>query len=69
MLAYRIIEIDSRVIVGTEQEAILICTNLEVARRVVADALAPAMKPLRRPAPGSARETSRAIQASGSATR
>jgi hypothetical protein len=69
MGAYRITEIDSRVIVGTEQESILICTSLDVARRVIADALAPAIKPLRRPAPESAPETSPASQASESATR
>jgi hypothetical protein len=69
MGAYRITEIDSRVIVGTEQESILICTSLDVARRVIADALAPAIKPLRRPAPISAPETSPASQASESATR
>jgi hypothetical protein len=69
MLAYRITEIDSRVIVGTEQEPVLICTSLEMARRVIADALAPAIKPLKRPAPKSASETSPASQASESATR
>jgi hypothetical protein len=74
MPAYRITEIDSRIIVGTEQESILICTSLEVARRVIADALAPATKlPTtklpRRPAPESAPETSQANPASGSATR
>ena len=69
MPAYRITEIDSRIVVGTEQESILICTSLDVARRVIADALAPATKPLKRPAPGSARETSPANPASGSATR
>jgi len=30
MPAYRITEIDSRVVVGTEQEAVLICTSLDV---------------------------------------
>ena len=69
MPAYRITEIDSRVVVGTEQESVLICTNLDVARRVIADALAPATKPLRRPAPKSAQETSPASPASESATR
>jgi hypothetical protein len=69
MAAYRIIEIGSRVIVGTEQESILICTSLDMARRVIADALAPAIKPLRRPAPESAPETSPASPASESATR
>ena len=38
MLAYRIIKIDSRIIVGTEEEAILVCTSLKVARQAVADA-------------------------------
>jgi hypothetical protein len=69
MPAYRITEIDSRIVVGTEQESVLICTSLDVARRVIADALAPAMKPLRRPAPKSAPETSPASPASESATR
>jgi hypothetical protein len=69
MPAYRITEIDSRIVVGTEQESVLICTSLDVARRVIADALAPATKPLKRPAPRPARETSPASPASGSATR
>ena len=69
MPAYRITEIDSRVIVGTEQESVLICTSLDVARRVIADALAPATKPLKRPAPKSAPETSPANPVSESATR
>ena len=38
MAAYRITERDSRFIVGTEQEAILICRSLEVAHQAVADA-------------------------------
>jgi len=38
MPAYRITEIDSRIVVGTEQEPVLICTSLDVARRVIADA-------------------------------
>jgi hypothetical protein len=69
MPAYRITEIDSRVIVGTEQESVLICTSLDMARRVIADALAPTIKPLKRPAPKSAPETSPANPASESATR
>jgi hypothetical protein len=69
MPAYRITEIDSRIIVGTEQESVLICTSLDMARRVIADALAPAVKPLKRPAPKSAPETSPANPASESATR
>jgi len=54
MLSYRITETDSRIIVGTEQEAVLVCTNIDIARRVVADALSPATKRLRRPATGPA---------------
>lgn len=69
MPAYRITEINSRIVVGTEQESVLICTSLDMARRVIADALAPAIKPLRRPVPKSARETSPASPASGNATR
>ena len=69
MPAYRITEIDSRIIVGTEQESVLICTNLDMARRVIADALAPAVKPLKRPAPKSEPETSPASPVSESATR
>ena len=69
MGAYRITEIDSRVMVGTEQEYVLVCTSLDVARRVIADALAPAIKPLKRPAPKAAPETSPASPASESATR
>jgi hypothetical protein len=69
MPAYRITEIDSRIIVGTEQESVLICTSLDMARRVIADALAPAIKPLRRPAPKSAPETSPASPVSESAKR
>jgi hypothetical protein len=38
MAVYRIIERDHRFIVGTEQEAILICRSREVARQAVADA-------------------------------
>jgi hypothetical protein len=38
MLAYRITEIDSRIVVGTDDEPILVCTSLEVARQAVADA-------------------------------
>jgi hypothetical protein len=38
MLAYRITEIDSRIVVGTEDEPILVCTSLEVAHQAVADA-------------------------------
>jgi hypothetical protein len=68
MPAYRITEIDSRVVVGTEQEAVLICTSLDVARRVVAEALSPATKFARRPAPGSAQETSPASPVEENAT-
>jgi hypothetical protein len=38
MLAYRITEIDSRIVVGTEDGPILVCTSLEVAHQAVADA-------------------------------
>jgi hypothetical protein len=38
MAAYRIKVLGSCFVVGTEDEAILICKNLEVARRAVADA-------------------------------
>jgi len=68
MPAYRITEIDSRVVVGTEQEAVLICTSLDVARRVVAEALSPATKFARRPARVSAPETSPASPVEESAT-
>ena len=69
MLAYRITEIDSRIVVGTEQEPILICTSLDMARQVVADALAPATKPLKPRARQSAPETSPASPVEESATR
>ena len=38
MFTYRIIEIDSRITVGTEKEPVLVCANIEVAQQVVADA-------------------------------
>ena len=38
MFAYRITEDDSRIIVGTEQEQILVCATREVAHRAIADA-------------------------------
>ncbi len=38
MVIYRITERDHRFIVGTEQEAVLICRTLEVAHQAVADA-------------------------------
>jgi hypothetical protein len=38
MFTYRITERDQRFIVGTEQEAVLICRSLDVAHRAVADA-------------------------------
>jgi hypothetical protein len=38
MTAYRIIERNARFIVGTEQEAVLICRSFEVAHQAVADA-------------------------------
>lgn len=38
MAAYRIKTLGSRIVVGTEDEAVLICKNLDVARQAVADA-------------------------------
>jgi hypothetical protein len=38
MAAYRITQLGSRIIVGTEDEAVLVCTSLRVARQAVADA-------------------------------
>jgi hypothetical protein len=38
MLNYRITEVASRVVVGTDEEAILVCSSLKMAHRVVADA-------------------------------
>ena len=38
MSAYRIKKLGVHVVVGTEDEAVLICANLDVARRAVADA-------------------------------
>jgi hypothetical protein len=38
MTIYRITKRDARFIVGTEQEAVLICRSLEVAHQAVADA-------------------------------
>jgi hypothetical protein len=38
MLAYRIIQVDSRIVVGTDEEEVLVCNSLKMARRVVADA-------------------------------
>ena len=38
MLAYRIIQIDTRIIVGTDEEEILVCNSLKIARQAVADA-------------------------------
>jgi hypothetical protein len=38
MVTYRITERDHRFIVGTDQEAVLICRTLEVAHQAVADA-------------------------------
>jgi hypothetical protein len=38
MFNYRITEVASRVIVGTDEEAILVCSSLKMAHRVVADA-------------------------------
>jgi hypothetical protein len=69
MLAYRITEVDSRIVVGTEEEPILICTSLDTAKRVVADALAPATKSPKPRAREAAPETSPASPAAKSATR
>jgi hypothetical protein len=69
MLAYRITEIDSRIVVGTEEEPILICASIEVARRAIAEALSPATKFARRPAPESTPETSPASPVAKIATR
>ena len=38
MVIYHITERDRRFIVGTEQEAVLICRSLEVAHQAIADA-------------------------------
>jgi hypothetical protein len=38
MLAYRIIQVDSRIVVGTDEEEVLVCNSLKMARKVVADA-------------------------------
>lgn len=38
MVSYRITERDRRFIVGTAQEAVLICRSFEVAHQAVADA-------------------------------
>jgi hypothetical protein len=40
MLAYRITQIDSRIVVGTDEEEILVCSSLKMARQVIADARA-----------------------------
>jgi hypothetical protein len=69
MLAYRITEVDSRIVVGTEEEPILICTSLDVARRVIADALAPATKLPRPRAKEATPETSPDSPVAKSATR
>jgi len=69
MLAYRITEVDSDIVVGTEEEPILICTNIDMARRVIADALSPTKKFARRRAPEAAVETSPASPAEETATR
>jgi hypothetical protein len=69
MPAYRITETDSRIVVGTEEEPILICNSIDVARRVVADALSPAKKFAKRPAPEAAPETSPASPVAKNAAR
>jgi hypothetical protein len=38
MSAYRIKQLGAHVVVGTEDEAVLICKSLDVARQAVADA-------------------------------
>ena len=38
MAAYRIRELGSRIVVGTEQESILICKSIAMAEQVIADA-------------------------------
>jgi hypothetical protein len=38
MSAYRIRQLGAHVVVGTEDEAVLICADLDVARRAVEDA-------------------------------
>ncbi|MGC2084366.1 MAG: hypothetical protein WA702_13535 [Bradyrhizobium sp.] len=38
MSAYRIRQLGAHVVVGTEDEAVLICTSLDVARRAVEEA-------------------------------
>jgi hypothetical protein len=38
MLAYRITQIDSRIVVGTDEEQILVCNSLKMARQIIADA-------------------------------
>lgn len=38
MAAYRIRTMGSRFVVGTEDEAVLICASLDIAQRAVADA-------------------------------
>lgn len=38
MFSYRITEVNSRIVVGTDEEPILICSSREVAHRVVAEA-------------------------------
>jgi hypothetical protein len=38
MIVYRITKSNSGIVVGTDEEAILVCKNLKVARRAIADA-------------------------------
>jgi hypothetical protein len=38
MATYRITELGSRIVVGTDDEAVLICASLEIAYQAVADA-------------------------------
>jgi hypothetical protein len=38
MFSYRITEVDSRIVVSTDEEPILVCASREVAHRAIADA-------------------------------
>lgn len=38
MFAYRITEVDSRIVVSTDEQPILVCSSREVAHRAIADA-------------------------------
>jgi len=45
MFAYRITEVDSRIVVSTDEEPILVCASREVAHRAIADAKQLAITP------------------------